>query len=209
MVCHSNPLGENYSLVLSMKHFIAAIAIALGLAGQASAQSNLDVQQKNIASVSITHEFASRVMDATPGAIAVQKVEAEKTVAIAKASQRSLMADSMQVATEKLVSDHAAGSTELLRSGSVLELATTMGGIHSAMEQHSINVHVTYDARPVGGILNIRVELVPVFGGIGSAVRPTISREFAQAVENFDDDFISETIMKLTNDLATELASNQ
>ena len=50
---------------------------------------------------------------------------------------------------------------------------------------------------------------MPVFGGIGSAVRPTVSREFAQAVENFDDDFISDTILKLTNDLAAELATNQ
>ncbi len=182
-----------------MKTFIAIIAITMGLAGLASAQSALDVPQKNLAAV-------SSVMDATPVAVAIA---AQKPEAAAKTSQRSLMADSMQVATERLMSDHAAGSTELLRSGSVLELSTTMGGIHSALEQHSINVHVTYDARPVGGILNIRVELVPVFGGIGSAVRPTVSREFAQAVDNFDDDFISETIMKLTNDLATELASNQ
>jgi hypothetical protein len=194
-----------------MKHFIAAIALSMTFAGLASAQSASIAPSNAMTAPSMSLAFAgtpentSLVKDATPVEVSTQKVQ----VANARASQRSLMADSMQAATSKLVSDHANGSTELLRAGSVLELSTTMGGVHSALEQHSINVHVTYDARPVGGILNIRVELVPVFGGIGSAVRPTISREFAEAVENFDDDFISETIMKLTNDLAAELATNE
>jgi hypothetical protein len=185
-----------------MKTFIAIIAIVMGLAGRASAQSAI------ASNILPSTNFAANNIG-TPGYATPEEISAQKVQMDVKPSKRSLMADSMQAATEKLVSDHAVGSTELLRSGSVLELSTMMGGIHSALEQHSINVHVTYDARPVGGILNIRVELVPIFGGIGSAVRPTISREFAQAVDNFDDDFISETIMKLTNDLATELASNQ
>jgi hypothetical protein len=186
-----------------MKAIIAAIVISMAFAGLASAQSASIAPSMSFAYAG-TPENATPVVDATPMAINAQKAQAD-----VRASQRSRMADSMTATTLKLVSDHANGSTELLRAGSVLELSTTMGGIHSALEQHSINVHVTYDARPVGGILNIRVELVPVFGGIGSAVRPTISREFAEAVENFDDDFISETIMKLTNDLAVELASNE
>jgi hypothetical protein len=186
-----------------MKAIIAAIAISMAFAGLASAQSASIAPSMSLAYAG-TAENASSEAVATPAAI-----NTEKTQAAAKASQRRLMADSMQVVTSKLIADNASGSTELLRSGNVLELSTTMGGVHSALEQHSINVHVTYDARPVGGILNIRVELVPVFGGIGSAVRPTVSREFAQAVENFDDDFISDTIMKLTNDLAAEMVSNQ
>jgi hypothetical protein len=190
-----------------MKTVIAAIALSMVFAGLASTQSS--AQSASIAppmslAFAGTPEIATPAKDATPVEVSTQKVQAN-----AKASQTSLMADSMTAATSKLVLDHANGSTELLRAGSVLELSTTMGGVHSALEQHSINVHVTYDARPVGGILNVRVELVPVFGGIGSAVRPTISREFAEAVENFDDDYISETIMKLTNDLAAELAANR
>jgi hypothetical protein len=186
-----------------MKHLIAVIALSMAFAGLASAQSASIAPSMNLAYAG-TPENASPVKAASPVAVSAQKALSD-----AKHLQRMLMADSMTAATSKLVSDHANGSTELLRAGSVLELSTTMGGVHSALEQHSINVQVTYDARPVGGILNIRVELVPVFGGIGSAVRPTISREFAEAVENFDDDFISETIMKLTNDLAAELAANQ
>ena len=185
-----------------MKTIIAVIAIVMGLAGQASAQSALDAPQKNIAAFVSPSEYALPASDATPNAITLQKAESE-----AKAAKRSLMADSIQAATSRLVADHADGSTELLRSGKAMELTAIMGGIHGVMEQQSVNVRVTYDARPVGGILNIRVELVPVFGGIGSAVRPTLSREFAQAVENFDDDFIGETILKLTNDLTAELAS--
>ncbi len=186
-----------------MKTIIAAIAISMAFAGLASAQGTALAPTMSLAYAG-TPEVPGSVNDAKPVAVPAEKVQAD-----AKPSQRTLMADSMEAVTSKLVSDHTSGSTELLRSGSVLELSTTMGGVHSALEQHSINVHVTYDARPVGGILNIRVELVPVFGGIGSAVRPTVSREFAQAVDNFDDDFISDTILKLTNDLANELVTNQ
>ncbi len=188
-----------------MKPLIALIVISMALTGRVSAQSTSDVSAKNLVAYTAN---AENVVDAP--AVAVSKIASEVKISERNVmAERSLMADSMQAATAKLVADHAAGSTELLRSGSDLELSTTMGSVHNALEQHSVTVHVTYDARPVGGILNIRVELVPVFGGIGSAVRPTISREFAQAVENFDDDFISDTIMKLTNDLAAELAANQ
>jgi cytochrome bd-type quinol oxidase subunit 1 len=183
-----------------MKALIAIIAISMAFAGRVSAQNATDVHPMNLAALVGTPENAADLTDPA-SVVSVQKIQSAKMV------QNALIADSMQVAAQKLVTDHADGSTELLRSGSVLELSTTMGGVHSALEQHSITVHVTYDARPVGGILNIRVDLVPVFGGIGSAVRPTISKEFAEAVENFDDDFISQTIMKLTNDLATELAA--
>ena len=185
-----------------MKALIAIIAISLGLAGHASAQNATDVHPMSFAALVGTPENAAHLTDPA-STVSVQKVQS------AKMAQNAMIADSMTVAAQKLVTDHSEGSTELLRSGSVLELSTTMGGVHSALEQHSITVHVTYDARPVGGILNIRVDLVPVFGGIGSAVRPTISKQFAEAVENFDDDFISQTIMQLTNALATELASNE
>jgi hypothetical protein len=176
-----------------MKTFIAIIAISMGLAGRASAQTDL--------AYAGTPEYTTPVAELTPGAISIEKA--------AKIAENRIMADSLLQSTTRLVANRSNGSTELLKTGNVLELTTTMGGVHSALEQHSVNVHVTYDARPVGGILNIRVELVPVFGGIGSAVRPTISRQFAEAVEYFDDDFIAQTILKLTNDLASELASNE
>ena len=135
-----------------MKHFIAAIALSMTLAGLASAQSASIAPTMSLAfagtpenatPVNATPVNATPVKDASPVA-----ANAEKALTDSKHSQRMLMADSMTATTMKLVSDHASGSTELLRSGKMLELSSTMGGVHSALEQHSINVQVTYDATP-------------------------------------------------------------
>jgi hypothetical protein len=166
------------------------------LAGSASAQMNLT------AALAGSPQRALHVNDAMPNAMSFQKV-----VSLSRASAREALATSLPQVASQLVTDHANGSTELLRTWQVLDMTATVNADHGVTEQHSVNVHVSYDARPVGGILSIRVELVPIFGGIGAAVRPTATREFAQAVDDFDDDFIGQTITKLTNELAAEFAA--
>jgi len=79
--------------------------------------------------------------------------------------------------------------------------------IHKArniVEHHTMNVKVGYEPRPIGGILSVRVELVPVFCGIGTASRSIAIRDIAQAVDDFDQDVVNNTIEKLTKDLSAE-----
>ncbi len=183
-----------------MKYIIAATIMTMALAGRASAQSANDHSSMPMTAFAGTPETASEMANAIQSARSVPKATSPSEVA-----ERESIANSLKQVVLKLVADHATGSTELLRTGQALDLMATVGTEHSAMEQQSVNIRVTYDARPVGGILNIRVELVPVFGGIGSAVRPSIIRQFAQAVDNFDDDFIGQTITTLTGELAMGL----
>ena len=118
---------------MSMKAIIAAIAISIAFAGLASAQGGSIAPNMSLAYAG-TPENASPAVIATPAVATPVAINTEKTQAAAKASsQRSILADSMQAATSKLVSDHASGSTELLRSGSVLELSTTMGGVRQRL----------------------------------------------------------------------------
>ncbi len=192
-----------------MKILLSLLAISMVLAGRAGAQTSADNHPGNLASLGGLPSYISTVED--PSGINAPKIDARSSAipSESKTYKRGIIPDSLVQATERLVSNQSNGSTELLRSGKVLDLSTTMSGGSGLFDRESINVHVAYNARPVGGILNIRVELVPVFGGIGSAVRPTISRDFAQAVDDFDDDFITQTILKLTVDLASELGTNQ
>jgi hypothetical protein len=192
-----------------MKTLLSVLVVSMALAGRAGAQNVADNHPANLASIGGLPSYISTQED--PSGINTPKIEAEPPAIQpqSKTYKRGIIPDSMVQATERLVSNQSNGSTELLRSGKALDLSTTMSGGTGLFDKESINVHVAYNARPVGGILNIRVELVPVFGGIGSAVRPTISRDFAQAVDDFDDDFITQTILKLTVDLSSELGTNQ
>ncbi len=197
--------GENHSLVaFKMKPLFATIAIVMALAGRASGQNALDVSPLSLPANSWFTQLSSHLEEPPLSLINLSDERSDP-----KFSPNKHLPDSVQAAIFKLVADHASGSTELLRSGGVIELSTRIGNLRSAFDQHTITVRVSYDARPLGGILNIRVQLVPVFDGIGSALRPTISREFAEAVDYFDDDLIAQTIEKLSKEMATELGSSE
>ncbi|MFI5201548.1 MAG: hypothetical protein ACHQNE_04120 [Candidatus Kapaibacterium sp.] len=181
-----------------MKPLIAAIAITV-FAVNANAQMNSPVAIANSGSTQ-----ASALQTTVENA---NTMSFKEVATLARAAERTSIAQSIPTVVKKMVDEQGAGATELLRSGRELDMAVSAGTDLNPLQQRSVNVSVTYDARPVGGILNIRVELVPVFGGIGSAVRPVVSREFAQAVNDFDDDLIGQTIIQLTDELASEYAS--
>ena len=143
---------------------------------------------------------------ALPANTANSSLTTQQVAAMERTAERESLAETISSVTSKMLAEHISGATETLRDGQPLDMSAVTRVEGSIVDQRSINVHVTYDARPVGGILNIRVELVPLFAGIGSAVRPTISREFAQAVDDFDDDLISQTITQLSAELAKQYA---
>jgi len=70
-----------------------------------------------------------------------------------------------------------------------------------------MNVRVNYEKRPVGGILTVRVELVPNFCGIGSASRPIAYREHAQALDNLQEDMIGAIVSDLSHQLGDRYAA--
>src|ERR1041385_7591999 len=65
------------------------------------------------------------------------------------------------------------GSFDALRNGSPVGFHTAVSSLasHTITEQHIMQVKVGYEPRPIGGILTVRVELVPVFAGIRSEDR--------------------------------------
>ncbi len=74
----------------------------------------------------------------------------------------------------------------------------------SLLEEHKLNVKVQYDARPVGGILTVRVSITPTFRGIGVSTRPAASRSLALAVDEFTQEAVNKLVEELTEEISAE-----
>jgi hypothetical protein len=80
---------------------------------------------------------------------------------------------------------------------------TAPSSAKNALEGTNFNVRVSYEARPVGGILQVNVELVKGFSGIGMSVRPIARESFTQAI----DEFSQELTDKVVGDLKASLTA--
>jgi hypothetical protein len=77
----------------------------------------------------------------------------------------------------------------------------------SLLDEHKLNVKVGYDARPVGGILTVRVSISPTFSGIGVSTRPATSRSVSLAVDEFSQDLVDKMVNDLTDEIQAEFKS--
>jgi hypothetical protein len=81
----------------------------------------------------------------------------------------------------------------------------------SVLKEQKLNVVLNYDGQPVGGILSVRVDLVPVFSGIGVSNRPLASKTYVAAVDQLENTNINEIVTELAKQIANDfraLASN-
>jgi hypothetical protein len=130
----------------------------------------------------------------------------EEIVSITNSSVREEIAEGLANISLQMINSKMDGTLDRLILGSIVSFSTplTSAKARNIVEHHTMNVKVGYEPRPIGGILSVRVELVPVFCGIGTASRPIAIRDIAQAVDDFDQDVVNNTIEKLTKDLSAE-----
>jgi hypothetical protein len=147
------------------------------------------------ASTSATHELA-------------RPMSAEQVKQISQTSVRDRVALSLREIGNSFYSDAVRGIVDGLGQGGTRTFTAPIPTTSASLTmQSSLNVSVKYDRRPLGGVLCIRVDIVPAFSGIGSSTRPIASRQFAQAVDDFDDHFVATTVTRLTNELSSEIAT--
>lgn len=138
------------------------------------------------------------------------------------ASSRNDLADAASVRKASLGSTSVSLATELpkavdqaltqislgnLMAGST-KVNVTVGGTTSLLDEQGVNVKVTYEARPVGGILTVRASMAPTFRGVGVSTRPTISRSVAMAVDQLDETVVHSIVRELTSEINQEFANN-
>ena len=133
----------------------------------------------------------------------------EEVKSITKSSIREAIGAELEGLTTNEVNKKLGESIEKLANGIMIGFSTPVSvlGARSITEQHTINVKATYEKRPIGGILTIKVEVVPVFSGIGSASRPIAIKELSQAVDNLDEDSLGSIISELSHKLGEEYAA--
>jgi hypothetical protein len=97
--------------------------------------------------------------------------------------------------------------SEILNGSAKVCAVALKSNAHSILSQNRIEVKVQYDPRPIGGILNIRLELMPIFSGIGITNRPIAVKVDAEAIDNLTEDQLSTIIDHLSQKLAAEVQS--
>ena len=186
-----------------MKTTIAALiasAVVTSVAITASAQPNDRPQTQRAA---LPESYATLATVEHP-AMSFAEVKA-----ITESSVREAISDHLRGITASEMTDRITNSFRDITGGNPVSFSAPISGLsgHSITEQYSMNVTVHYEPRPIGGILSIRVELLPVFCGIGSASRPAAYRELSRAVDDLDEDALGEAVSSLTHDLGEEYAT--
>lgn len=96
-------------------------------------------------------------------------------------------------------------TSEALRAGNIEVAMKTVKAV-SLIDEHTVNIKVHYDSRPVGGILTVRVSMTPSFRGVGISTRPAVSRSVAQAVDELTESFVKGMVSDLTDEIKAEFA---
>ena len=128
---------------------------------------------------------------------------------ITQGSVREFVGEQLGTMNQSAIQSKINAEYEKLASGQPVSFGASIAGLaaHSVTEQHAMHVSLKYDARPIGGILTIRVELVPVFSGIGAASRPTALKTITQAVDRLDEESLGTIVSGLIHQMGSDYAA--
>ncbi len=190
---------------MKLTAFFAAAAAVIMLASTASAQTvaAVAVAQSQSADVTTALTFRSSNSSNSLSAKSVEEIANR-----AQSHEVSCMASMIPQAASVLTSEVSTQLSEI-SNGVAKSFSTSLLKGADVMDQRSITLKVTYEPRPIGGILNIRVDLVPVFAGIGGASRPAATRSTAMAVETVTQDAIQEIVNRLSAEIAGEFQASK
>lgn len=166
-----------------------------------TAQGQSDVQRQSSA-IKTSRVFNASDSDAPALSLAdVEKMTERSFRQTISNDLKRVTADEVDSEIIDRFDDLAAGITVSFAS----HLAASPG--NSSTEQYSMNVVLQYHRRPIGGILTVKVELVPSFCGLGSAIRPIAVRETAEALDNLEPDGLGEIVSRLSHQLGIDYAT--
>jgi hypothetical protein len=186
---------------LKVGSLIAMMAVA-GFARVATAQNIAQTPQSQQVAIYTSYSLgASNVKSPV--------MSFDEVKAITQGSVRDIVGQQLGSVTAEAINAKLAGKFQTIASGhevSFTQLASS-GAAHSITEQHTVQVNVKYEARPIGGILTVKVELVPLFNGIGSASRPVALKTISTSVDNLEEDALGMIVSDLMHQLGSEYAA--
>jgi len=144
--------------------------------------------------------------------------EAPKDRAMIQARAAERMVDELATAKDIILHLHEIPTHDLhervmqsfdtLRRGMPVNIAFTIGdeSPRPMRLRFTVRTKMEYEMRPVGGILRIETDLLPMFAGILTSNRPIARHEFSQAVDYIEPDeltdFVYDHIQKLGEEYA-------
>ncbi|MDP4198737.1 MAG: hypothetical protein Q8922_02075 [Bacteroidota bacterium] len=178
---------------------LLTVAAVLGFAKISGAQEIQSNSQQPGAEASLTFQASNSNTDV---------ISFEKVRSITESSLREAIGSQLNSVTPEEIGKKLSGGYEALKQGQTISFNAPVAALaaRTITEQHIMQVRVAYEPRPIGGILTIKVELVPLFSGIGSASRPIAYREISEAVDNLDEDGLGDLVAGLTHQLGAEYA---
>ena len=184
------------SLVKAMKTaiktfaLVAAMLAVFGLSSTVQAQSAIDV----------TIETPAKALAAGSN---------EQKVVKSQAVSEAFLAQVQNLGTEAAKAVSAISNEALLAGGAKVSFKSA--DATKLVDEEVVNVKVTFDERPIGGILNVQVSMTPSFRGVGVSTRPTVSRSVAMAVDQLDNAVVQSLVAELTQQIQDEylVKSNQ
>jgi hypothetical protein len=182
----------------------AVLSLAIGLSHTANAQSvrlpgeEISTSTPNSTqSLVLATELDSRALNA-------QSMDAATTKRAAVGSTSLSLAAELPKAVDQALSMISIAN---LSKGET-KATVVVGGSTSILDEQGINVKVNYEARPVGGILTVRVSMAPTFRGVGVSTRPVITRSVAMAVDELDEAMVQDMVRNLSSEINAEYAHN-
>jgi hypothetical protein len=119
-----------------------------------------------------------------------------------------LLAQSSQMASiaTAALSSNKGMSLRDLENGGVRNFSAPLGSLNGELtNQHAVRVHVNFEVRPIGGVLTVRVDLVPQFSGVGVSNRPLASKTMMTAVDNLDASTVNALVASLSSELNDQI----
>lgn len=184
---------------------IAALNIAFAILATSptlvTAQGEMDAQRQSsaIQTPLVFHESNSNAP-----VLSLAEVDA-----MTESSLRQAISNDLQHVNPDEIDSELIDRFDDLAAGKTVSFASHLkapAGL-SLTEEYSMTVVLLYNRRPIGGIVMVKVELVPAFCGLGSAIRPIAIRETAEAVDNLEPDALGEIISRLSYQLGADYAA--
>ncbi len=190
------------SIIPSPRTMIRALAIVATLGFVRIANAQPASPQSQQADVPTSYEFQASNVTTPP-------MSFEEVRSITQSSIRGAIGEQLGGITSNEVATKLIGSTEKLLRGQTVCISANLiaAGVHSLTQEHILQARVNFERRPIGGILSIKVALVPLFSGVGSASRPIAAKSVTSAVENLDEQTLASIISELSHQLGSEFAA--
>jgi hypothetical protein len=69
----------------------------------------------------------------------------------------------------------------------------------------SLSVTISYDKQPIGGVLSIRADLIPLYSGVGVSSRPIVTETYASAVDGFSKAQVRAVVGELVEKIDSQI----